>query len=469
MNGPTNHGPVELDVVLRTLAHEVVPPTDDATTVARVRDGVRHARRRRAILVGAATALVVAAVGVGANAVLEETPRPVLPAPAPSPDPTPSPAPTHRTAFPAPVTTDALLCQAPAPDSTGSTPLATVTIDEPAVTVTSLRLVDVSAHLDVDEAARVEVLDPRVNAGYVIVQDGVVVSSTMTHHEAPAPALDLTEGEVMDVGGRVDSFAMCDPKGVTSHSPSLLPGEYELAVVVPWVVSSYALERDGAWGEPVTAAGSEEPLFDGWLVSDPVPFVIEPSPEAEAPGTSEVPGAFSGATTTFPTAPTYEDLQCGQTAPTPTGDELLARLDIATDPLAVTNGGETTLSAQVVGIPTARTETVDFRWLRAYVISQDGRIVSSTVPATDSDGNVVLEPGGTEPLDHVVSASVACEWGLPSGTALPPGEYAVQAVHPWMITSYDLQQPDGSWGATTTGGDLYKGWLVSDPVLLTVS
>jgi hypothetical protein len=38
-----------------------------------------------------------------------------------------------------------------------------------------------------------------------------------------------------------------------------------------------------------------------------------------------------------------------------------------------------------------------------------------------------------------------------------------------MLTSYALQQRDGSWGTETTGESLYKGWLVSAPVRLTIS
>lgn len=473
MNRPTNPGPVDLDVVLRSVADEVVPQTDDATSAGLVRDGVRHVRRRRAVLVGAAAVLAVAAAGVGANALLAEDPRPVLPAPAPTPEPTPSPAPTYRAAFPSPVTTDALRCGAPAPTATGTDVLATASVDPAAVTVASSDLVEVTGHVSVDAAARVSVLDPARLTGYVVVQDGLVVSSLTPTNLDGATPVDLAEGDVLDLATSVDSFASCDPDGDTEHSPSLPPGDYELAVVVPWVVSSYALERDGAWGEPVTAAdGSSEPLFDGWLVTPSVPFTVSADPDAGPSASSQtpdpVPGAFTGPTTTFPAAPSYEDLQCGMPAPAPTGDELLARLETP-GALSVAGGTEVTLAARLAGLPTARTETVDFRWLRAYVVARDGVIVSSTVPATDSEAYAVLEPGATEPLDHVVTTAVACEWGLPSDASLPPGEYTVQVVHPWMITRYALQQVDGSWGAETAGGSLYKGWLVSAPVRLTIT
>lgn len=295
MNRPQTSGPLDLDVLLRAVADEVTPRTDDETAARRVAGGVRHARRRRAVLVGTAAVLAVAAVGVGASAVLadDDDPRPVLPAPAPSPDPTtppepePSPDPTHRAAFPSPVTRDSLLCQAPAPAATGPDLLATVSVDAAAVSVESLRLVDVTAHLTVVDDARAEVLDPVARAGYVILQDGVVVSSTVSYHQEPVDPVRLDEGQVLDVGSAVDSFALCDPEGVASHAPSLLPGEYELAAVVPWVVSSYALERDGAWGEPVTSPGPDEPLFEGWLVSESVPFVVEPSSEEPGGGDGE--------------------------------------------------------------------------------------------------------------------------------------------------------------------------------------
>src|SRR5690606_530880 len=169
MNRPQTSGPLDLDVLLRAVADEVTPRTDDETAARRVVGGVRHARRRRAVLVGTAAVLAVAAVGVGASAVLADDPRPVLPAPAPSPDPTPTPSPVAR---------DGLLCQAPAPAATGPDLLATVSGAAPAVSVESLRLVDVAAHLTVADDARAEVLDPVARAGYVILQDGVVVSST---------------------------------------------------------------------------------------------------------------------------------------------------------------------------------------------------------------------------------------------------------------------------------------------------
>ena len=475
MNRPTSRGPFDLDDALRAIADQVVPARDDDDSADRVRSGVRHARRRRAALAGAAAVLVVVAVGAGASAVLGDDPRPVLPAPAPSPDPTPTPTPTSRAAFPAPVTTDALLCRAPAPAATGTDLLATLTIDVPEVSVESLRRVDVAAHLTVDDAARVEVLDPLADAGYVVTQDGVVVSSTMAYDDAVASPVDLAEGAVVDIGGPVGSFALCDPERVTSHSPSLLPGDYELAVVVPWVVSSYALERDGAWGAPVTAPDGDTPLHDGWLVSPAVPLTIEPDPGAQTPAAPEapdaVPGAFPGPTTTFPAAPSYEDLQCGMPAPAPTGDELLARLEVPASG-GVATGGETTLPARLVGLPTARTETVDFRWLRAYVVVRDGVIVSSTVPATDSYDRAVLEPGATLPLDHVVTTAESCEWGTSSGAILPPGRYTLQVVHPWMLASYSLQQEDGSWGpenVTPDGATVYSGWLVSAPVPWTIS
>lgn len=468
MNRPTNPGPVDLDVVLRSVADEVVPRTDDATSAGLVRDGVRHVRRRRAVLVGAAAVLTVAVVGVGANALLDDDPRPVLPAPAPSPEPTPSPTPTYRAAFPSPVTTDALRCGAPAPVATGADLLATASVAPAAVSVTSPDLAEVTTRVSVDATARVSALDPAGLTGYVVVQDGLVVSSVTPSNLDGAARVDLAEGDVLDLAASVDSFASCDPAGITDHSPSLPPGDYELAVVVPWLVSSYALERDGSWGEPVTAAGGE-PLFDGWLVSATVPFTVAAAPDRETPAaTDPVPGAFPGPTTTFPVAPSYEDLQCGMPAPAPTGDELLARLETP-EALSVATGTEGTLPVRLSGLPTARTETVDFRWVRAYVVSRDGVIVSSTAPATDSDAYTVLEPGATESLDHAVAATVACEWGLPSEDSLPPGEYTVQAVHPWMLTSYALQQRDGSWGAETTGGSLYKGWLVSAPVRLTIS
>lgn len=469
MNRPITDEPFDLERALRSAADAVQPTTDDAVAGQRLHSAVRRVRRRRAgLVVGTAAVLTVAVVGVGASALLDDDPRPVMPAPAPSPEPTPSPTPTHRATFPSPVTTDALQCGAPAPAATGTDLLATASVAPAAVSVTSPDLVEVTARVSVDASARVSALDPAGLVGYVVVQDGLIASSLTPSNLDGAPQVDLAEGDVLDLAASIDSFASCDPTGVTDHSPSLPPGDYELAVVVPWLVSSYALEHDGAWGEPVTSPGGE-PLFDGWLVSATVPFTVAPDPYMEAPpATDPVPGAFPGPTTTFPAALSYEDLRCGMPAPAPTGDEFLARLETA-EALSVVTGTESTLPVRLAGLPTARTETVDFRWVRAYVVSRDGVIVSSTAPATDSEAYTVLEPGATEQLDHVVGATVACEWGLPSGNSLPPGEYTVQTVHPWIVTSYALQQLDGSWGAETTDGSPHKGWLVSAPVRLTIS
>ncbi|MFE6234387.1 hypothetical protein [Cellulosimicrobium sp. NPDC057862] len=468
MNRPTTPGPLDLDLLLRSVADEVTPRANDATSAGLVRDGVRHARRRRALLVGAATALVVGAVGVGASAVLADDPRPVLPAPAPTS--TPYPAPTHRAAFPSPVTTDALRCGAPAPAATDAHLLATASVDPAEVSVRSPEVAEVAGRVSVDGAARVSVLDPAATAGYVVVHDGVVVASAQPAHDGTR-TISLTPAETLGTAVAVDPAHACAPDG-GGGTAALAPGEYGLAMVVPWVVSSYALERDGTPGAPVTSPASGAPLFDGWLVSPTVPFTVAAAPEEEVtepPAAPDpVPGAFAGPTTAFPAAPSYEDLQCGMPAPTPTGDELLARLETP-EALSVTTGTESTLPVRLVGLSTARTETVDFRWVRAYVVSRDGVIVTSTAPATDAESYTVLAPGATESLDHAVASTVACEWGLPSEDRLPPGEYTLQAVHPWMITSYALQQRDGSWGAENAGGDLYKGWLVSDPVRLTIT
>ncbi|WP_139123152.1 hypothetical protein [Cellulosimicrobium cellulans] len=469
---------MDLEAALQRVADQVVPPTDDAVAGERLRAGVRRARGRRNALVGVAAALTIAAAGLGAATVWDTTPEPIMPAPAPSADPspsaTPAPTPTHRTSFPAPLAVESLFCGQPAPTPTEEDLLARVTVDDIAPSAVSTRDIDVAAHVSITPGARVSVRDPAAVAGYVLVADGAVVS--FVYPTAPiedAPTVELSAAADVALQLSVDSFAACNPDGSADESRSLPPGDYELSAVVPWTVSAYALEQAGSWGAPVEAAGPEAPLFDGWLVSEPVPFVVEPDPEAEDGTGHEDPetvvSPFTGPTTTFPENVTFEELECGMPAPEPTGDDLLARL-IVPGSVRMTAGSSTSVSTSLVGHASARTESVDFLWMLPYVVVQDGRIVSSTRFATDSDGISSLDAGQALPLEYAIGPESMCNGGMPAGGNLPPGEYSVHAILPWIVASYSLQQPDGSWGPTNvlSGEQRSLSWLVSEPVALTI-
>lgn len=465
--------PFELDSALHALAQSVQPSLADDEVSSHVAARVRRQRRSRLVVGSTAAALVVAAGGVGLAAAWEP-PRPLVPAPAVSPEPAPSPSapPSHRAAFPAALTEDALACGAPAPTATGRELLATVSIEASEARAVQGELVEIAAHVDVDTASRVSVADPTGSIGYVLVQDGAIVSSFQPSPDGAAHT-DLTEGSRIDVGLPVSAAVTCGSDTVEDPQP-LSPGEYQLVAVAPWVIAAYELERDGTWGASVDAPDATAPLFDGVLVSEPVPFVVDADGEAgtdtPTPPDVAVPGAFDGPTTTFSRQLAFEALECGMPAPRPTGAEMLARLE---GPSAVTlaRGEQLGIPASMVGLTTARTMTADFRWARDYVIARDGVIVSSTTKATDGDGPLPLAAGERVELAYTVTAEESCWGGFPTGAELQPGEYTLFLLQPWGIHSYALQQKDGSWGAEQQIGSMerYVDWLVSEPISLTIS
>ncbi|WP_426310795.1 hypothetical protein [Cellulosimicrobium sp. E-16] len=474
MNRPINDEHLDLESALRSVADAVHPTVADTIAHERVHGAVRRVRRRRAALVGTAAALALVLGGAGVTAAWDRGPEPLLPAPAPSPDPTPTdPDPTSPADFPAPVTEDDLRCGSPAPAATGADLLATVAVETAPRSARSPGLTDVVAQLRVEDGADVVALDPTVRAGYVLVQDGTVVSTTArwpnpAHEEAPT---ELAAGSVVPLTLAVDSFAVCDLYGV-GESPSLSPGEYELAVIVPWTVLPHAAEPGGDVQSP-SGAGGATPLFDGWLVSSTVPVVVEP---ADHPGQAEGPEApdplvhaATGPTTTFPSGPTSADLECGMPAPTPSTTLLayLARPGV----IQVGTRTTTTRASMLYGDSLAQVQAAYPTTANAYVVVRDGTIVSSTRSSSRTSADLrTTELAAEEPVSFEYSAEIRCDDGAATGRTLPPGTYTYYGLLPWTITSYSLLQEDGSWGAIQTADDvpLFDGWLISEPASFVV-
>ncbi|MFD4990558.1 hypothetical protein ACFWH7_00185 [Cellulosimicrobium cellulans] len=470
MNRPITHEPFDLEGALHSAAAAVHPTTDDAVARERLHRAVRRVRRRRAGLVGTAAALGLVLAGAGLTTAWDRGPDPLMPAPAPSPEPTTTDTgPTSAVDFPAPVTADDLRCGSPAPTATGADLLATVAVETSRPSVRSTQLSDVVAQLRIEDGAEVVALDPTERAGYVLVQDGTVVSTTVrsshpAHDEAPTR---LVGGSVVPVPLSVDSFAICDLYGV-GESPSLLPGEYELAAVVPWTVVSHAADPGGVEQPPTGGAGGASPLFDGWLVSRTVPFVVEPAVPSGQDAGSAAPDSLEHAaaspTWAFPSGPTSADLECGMPAPTSSTSLLafLARPGV----VEVGSSTPTTRGSMVYGDSLAQFEATYPGSANAYVVVRDGTIVSSTRAASQTSADLRTMVDGTEaPVPFEYSAEIRCEDGAATGRTLPPGTYTYYGLLPWTITSYSLLQKDGSWGATQSadGAPVFEGWLVSEP------
>jgi hypothetical protein len=473
MNRPINDEPFDLERALRAAAESVPPTTDDATARERLHAAVRRVRRRRAGLVGTAAAITLVLAATGIAAAWDRGPELLLPAPAPSQDPTPTdPGPTRPADFPAPVTEDDLRCGSPAPTATGADLLATVVVEADPSSVRSPALTDVVAQLRIDDGTEVIALDPTVRAGYVLVQDGTVVSTTV---RSPNPAQDeaptrLSAGSVTPLALSVDPFAVCDLYGA-GESPSLSPGEYELAVIVPWTVLPDPAEPGDDEGSPLRASGAN-PLFDGWLVSGTVPVVIEPTEQSGQTEGPEAPDPLAHAATassrTFPPGPVSADLECGMPAPTPS-TTLLAYL---APPGVVQVGTTTTTRGSVLyGDSRARVKATYPTTANAYVLVRDGTIVSSTRSSSQTSADLrTTELAAEEPVPFEYSSEIHCDDGAPTGRTLPPGTYTYYGLLPWTVTSYSLLQTDGSWGATQTADDvpLFDGWLISEPASFVV-
>lgn len=193
----------------------------------------------------------------------------------------------------------------------------------------------------------------------------------------------------------------------------------------------------------------------------------EPIAPAESPSLSANPTETPAPAPTFPTGIDAAALACQQPAPTPTGDDLPAHLSVGVPDLAVETSGSVTAPVLLRFDGDARLRYADSA-TGAYVVAQDGVIVSSSLPTVETTGVATPAPGSSSSWDLDVASSASCGTVGTQPSPLPAGDYEVFALHRLPLTGYSALQPDGTWGEETTG-PLFDGWLVSEPVPLTIS
>jgi len=282
----TNHGPSnhedDLGRALRDLVDDASLPGLD-THLDAVRGRTRRRRAAKKVALGATTLCVAGALGIAAVSLPHDArPEPVAPAVSPSPTSTPSPTPSTTPAslptFPTPLTERALECQQPAPTPTGDQLPARLSIDAAALTVQNLENVDTTVTTTFTDEAQITVVGEKWPGAYVVVQDGVIVSSLLPLPETDGP-LAPEPGSSVSREMSVDSFSSCDPEGLNDHSPSMLPGDYQVFALSRFQLDSWApVGPDGTVGDAITGA-----LYGGWLVSEPVPLTVVPEALALSP------------------------------------------------------------------------------------------------------------------------------------------------------------------------------------------
>ncbi|OCI29562.1 hypothetical protein [Oerskovia enterophila] len=193
----------------------------------------------------------------------------------------------------------------------------------------------------------------------------------------------------------------------------------------------------------------------------------EPIAPAESPSLSANPTETPAPAPTFPTGIDAAALACQQPAPTPTGDDLPAHLSVGVPDLAVETSGSVAAPVLLRFDGDARLRYADSA-TGAYVVAQDGVIVSSSLPTVETTGVATPAPGSSSSWDLDVASSASCGTVGKQPSPLPAGDYEVFALHRLPLTGYSALQPDGTWGEETTG-PLFDGWLVSEPVPLTIS
>lgn len=264
-HGPSNHED-DLGRALRDLVDDASLPGLD-THLAVVRGRTRRRRAAKKVALGATTLCVAGALGVAAIS-LPQTVRPEPVAPAESPSPTSVPT------FPTPLTAQDLACQQPAPTPTGDDLPARLRIDATGLTVQNLDLVDTTVTTTFTDDARINLAEEKLPGAYVVVQDGLIVSSALPLPETTG-TLAPEPGSSISWEMSVDSFASCDPERPDDHSPSMLPGDYQLFALYRFQLDSWAhIQPDGSVGPETTGS-----LFDGWLVSEPVPLTVAAEPD----------------------------------------------------------------------------------------------------------------------------------------------------------------------------------------------
>ncbi|MBD7950424.1 hypothetical protein [Oerskovia rustica] len=272
-HGPSNHED-DLGRALRDLVDDASLPGLDAHLDV-VRGRTRRRRAAKKVALGATTLCVAGALGIAAVSLPQDA-RPEPIAPARSPSATSSPTPASLPTFPTPLTAQALECQQPAPTPTGDRLPALLSIDAAALTVQNLELVDTTVTTTFTDDARITLAGEKWSGAYVVVQDGVIVSSLLPLPETDGP-LAPEPGSSVTQELSVDSFASCDPEGLNDHSPSMLPGDYQVFALSRFQLDSWApVGPDGTVGPETTGA-----LYDGWLVSEPVPLTITPATDTD--------------------------------------------------------------------------------------------------------------------------------------------------------------------------------------------
>jgi hypothetical protein len=189
----------------------------------------------------------------------------------------------------------------------------------------------------------------------------------------------------------------------------------------------------------------------------------EPLAPAESPTLAVTPPAF-------PTGIDDQDLSCQQPAPTPTGDDLPAHLSIGAPALTAQSGTAVEAPVTMTFAGDASVRVSDQSSAAAYVVVQDGTIVSSALPLPGTKGPITPAPGSTTSWPMSVAPLASCD---PAGAndqtpALAPGDYDVYALHRFELDSWAPVQEDGTVGAEAPGTS-FDGWLVSEPVPLTVT
>lgn len=459
---PSN--PLHLDAALSDIAASASgSATDGLAGAAEVHRLVKRSRRQRAAAFGSAGFVLLGVAGIGLSGILSPAPVEILPAP-PVPTPTPSPGVVEPLdgAF-APACGDDLsdLLATTSPLTLGPDPSDTVDTSPLQVTSTS------DVPLTLSSTGKVAV--------YLLDAQGRVVSTSVPDEGSPDDAvrapLDLAPGASGQVGlsgtGPCGDAAL--PAAGTWSAVGLLGGE----IMPAGQDASSGTLVGGPWTVTVDDAGNLTSL-DGHPVAPPV-VETEPvtPPEAPEPEPTYLPGAFDSEQATFPVPVTYDNLQCGSPAPAPTGDSLLARLEVVGRVPVVGGASQPSVTTRVTTHAHARLEVVDWFFLYEYVISQNGVIVSSPLTNTDSYDDIELAPGSKQDGRLVLAAAASCDpYGTSTPEPLPPGTYQLHATLPWMVGSYSLQQKDGTWGRTILRDPAqelpFKGTLVSPPVTFTV-
>ncbi|MFJ2299331.1 hypothetical protein [Oerskovia paurometabola] len=200
-----------------------------------------------------------------------------------------------------------------------------------------------------------------------------------------------------------------------------------------------------------------------------IPQDVRPEPiaPAESPSPTATPSPTPEPPPTFPAAITASALACQQPAPTPTGDDLPARLSIDIPDLAAQTPGSATAPVLMTFDDKVRLRYDDSA-TGAYVVVQDGVVVSSSLPAAETTGEATPTPGSSAGWEMEVTTVPTCGGASGHLSRLPAGSYEVFALHRFPLTGYSAQRPDGTWGDEATG-TLFDGWLVSEPVPLTIT